>query len=260
MTSWYIPPSLTGAVTQQMAAGTPYNPYANIYDPYTNPTGSRATQGGMPPLSRPSGISPTAYSPTGINYGPGSSVDSGLLATLRARESQLALERSGLGLASQQLAARQREMAALQAAEKDMPNLIDVGRGLTQQAAYDKRYAMAGLNVPFDILQGPGGPENLPPGVRYRIESEAEKIRRAQEEEDKKRQAAMEAKQLAIQQAGLKVTAAQIEAAKKAASGGGSSDSGGGISAFSYSGSGGVPYSMISPAAKKLASDLGYRP
>lgn len=233
MTMWYIPPELTKTATgdpaypqAQATAQTPiYNPYAGLFDPYTNPTGSR---GIAPTINRAPQQASIASAPGGSVYGAGSSVDSGLLAVLRAQKAELAASRAGLGLAEQQLATRRGELGQLQAAEGDIANLSEVGRGLTEQAAYDKRYGMAGLPLPFDILAPKGGEgEALPAGMRYKIESDAERLAREQAAAEAKRRQAAEAAALKVQKAGLNTQAAQIKKAQSAATSAGSTVVGG---------------------------------
>lgn len=82
-------------------------------------------------------------------------------------------------LALRQLEEKRSEFAQISAAEDNIANKAAVAAGRRDASVYDKRYGMAGLQVqeiqrPLDGV----APENLPPGVRYALETDAERLGR----------------------------------------------------------------------------------
>lgn len=110
-----------------------------------------------------------------------------------AEKALLASRRSLLGIQRNQLGERTLEFAALRRAQDDVGNQIDVARMRTQQQAFDPRYGMAGLQV--QEIQRPlegEAPTNLPPGVRYALETDAQRQGRLIERNDVTRGLALE--------------------------------------------------------------------
>ncbi len=88
------------------------------------------------------------------------------LQVARSAEYQLALR---------QLEQKRQELAQISAAEDNVANKAAVAAARRDASVYDPRYAMAGLQVQ-EIARPIDGtaPENLPPGVRYALETDAE--------------------------------------------------------------------------------------
>lgn len=122
----------------------------------------------------------------------------------KAQQALLTAQNSQYKLARQQLQARQQEFTQLSAALDDTQNQIDVGRGLQQRAVGDKRLQAAGLQA-IDINKPLTGqaPENLAPGLRYAIETDAQQLGRQFERTGQQREFAAEG-------AGLNVTGANL--------------------------------------------------
>jgi len=71
---------------------------------------------------------------------------------------------------------RQSELDAYKAALNDVAGISNIGRLQRQRDAYDPRFAMAGMRAPTEVkapLTGPMGA--LPPGVRYALETPADR-------------------------------------------------------------------------------------
>lgn len=104
----------------------------------------------------------------------------------------------------QQLTQKRADLQALTAAQDNTQNQIDVAAGKRQRASFDTRYQAAGVS-PQEI-QGPlngEAPTNLPPGVRFAIETDAERVARQNE-----RNAA--GRDLQLEGAGLNSAGAQL--------------------------------------------------
>lgn len=129
-----------------------------------------------------------------------------------AEKALLAARQKLLGVQKNQLGERELEFEALRRAQDDVGNQVDVSRGITQQQAFDPRYAMAGLQVQ-EILRPLEGeaPSNLPPGVRYALETDAQRQGRVIARNDTTRGLALERSGLGVSGAGLNLTGTQID-------------------------------------------------
>jgi hypothetical protein len=102
--------------------------------------------------------------------GLGTSIEGGQIAP------QSFLNAAASELQHQQTLTRQTELDAYKAALNDVAGISNVSRMERQRQAYDPRYSMAGLSKPIEA-QAPltGAMGALPPGVRWALESPAER-------------------------------------------------------------------------------------
>lgn len=133
----------------------------------------------------------------------------------KAQQALLTAQSSQYQLEVQQLEERKGELQQMIAAEEDIGNQTNVARGLQQRQAFDPRYQAAGV-APIEVQRplDAEAPENLPPGVRYAIETDAQRLGREFERTGAQRGLALEGSQLGTAQAGLGVTGAQLTKAQ----------------------------------------------
>lgn len=113
-----------------------------------------------------------------------------------------AAQQNVLNLANVHQTARETEFGQLEAARNNTQNQIDVARSERDRSALNYRYGMAGLPLPTQIERPiAGDAPNLPPGLRYAPETEAQNLNRKFSLEDARRNLAMDREQLALQQA-----------------------------------------------------------
>jgi hypothetical protein len=104
------------------------------------------------------------------DIGLGTSIEGGQIAP------QSFLNAAASELSHQQTLTRQQELDQYNAALNDVAGISNVSRLERQRQAYDPRFGMAGMNLPIEAqapLTGPMGA--LPPGVRWALESPAER-------------------------------------------------------------------------------------
>jgi len=115
-----------------------------------------------------------------------------------------------------QLNQKKSELAQIQAAEDNVANQAAVAAARRDASVYDNRYGMAGLQVQ-EIARPLDGtaPENLPPGVRYALETDAQRLGRQFQRNDQNRGLALEGAGLNTTGAGLTVDQQQLTQAQR---------------------------------------------
>jgi len=87
---------------------------------------------------------------------------------------------------------RQDELDAYKAALNDVAGISNIGRLQRQRDAYDPRFAMAGMRTPTEVKAPLTGPMSaLPPGVRYGLETPAERQSQMSDLNERQRQLAL---------------------------------------------------------------------
>jgi hypothetical protein len=129
---------------------------------------------------------------------------------LDARQHALGAQSSYLDEQARNNAASQSEQMAIMAAKNDTRNVVAVARAQRDQQNTDYRYKIAGLSAPIDVDMPDGFSGPLPPGVRARLETIADKLTRQSTNNEKIRKFHEEAARIATAKAGLEVTAADI--------------------------------------------------
>lgn len=133
---------------------------------------------------------------------------------LDARSRALTAQSGYLSEQARANAARMSAQQGITAAQQNGPNLIAAARGQRERDANDFKFRIAGLPTPIDITLPDNFSGDLPPGVRERIETIADKLTRQETNTDKMRQFNLEAARIATAAAGEEVTAADIAAGK----------------------------------------------
>lgn len=108
----------------------------------------------------------------------------------------------------------EQETRAIIAARNDPKNVLAVARAQRERDVSDYRYRIAGLPTPIEVTMPDGAQGPLPPGVRARLETIADKLTRQSEDSAKLRKFRLEAARIATTARGQEVTAAEIAAGR----------------------------------------------
>ena len=115
-----------------------------------------------------------------------------------------------------QLEEKRSELLQINAAEDNVANKAGIAAARRDASVYDTRYGMAGLQV--QEIQRPldgSADQNLPPGVRYALETDAERLGRQFQRTAADRGLALEGAGLNTTNAGLNVNAASMTQAER---------------------------------------------
>ncbi len=129
---------------------------------------------------------------------------------LDARQKALGAQSLYLSEQGRNNATRLSEEQAIQTARNNPTDVLAVARAQRERDNTDYRYRLAGLSTPIEITRPDGFQGPLPPGIRDRLESIADKLTRQSTDKEKVRKYNEEAARIASASAGQEVTAADI--------------------------------------------------